>query len=181
MKKILHLITKKVGGLFIPENQLYYQAQKIYEDFTAMIGLNLLGPTTVQTDQARVSPGLRKAEKLYFETLRICRTKGLNYNAASVIYQIGLVKYLCGMLNEAIKMFEEALILFDQSIAEHPNARDSISMCHFYLGQCLCRAGSIEEGCTHIRTAINIDTALGDNRRIAAARHTLKQYTLLKD
>jgi tetratricopeptide (TPR) repeat protein len=158
-----------------PAHKAYNRAYTLYETYTGNIGLGLLGPTPKQVEVSRADPGLGEAEHLYHEALKLCREQGHKFNAAAVIYQLGLLKRLWGEPEQAIHLFEEAIEMFEGVVGEHPNARTSISMCHFYLGQTLLRAGRADDARRHLETAISLDKALGDDSRFAAAREMLQQ------
>lgn len=155
--------------------QLFQQARDIYDRYAQSVGLELLGPTREQQEQVRDHAGLAQAAELYQQSLRLCLQEGEEYNAAVVRHQLGLLKRLQGRFEEAVPCFEQALDGFRQSIGAKRNARSDLGVCHFYLGQAHLKAGDKRRARQHLESAIAVDEAIQDERRVDAAKTMLAE------
>jgi tetratricopeptide (TPR) repeat protein len=171
---MFHEFLQMIMGLVSPSSKVYDRAYRMYEMYVREIELDLLGPTPEQSRDARNVPELKEAKSLYSEALVICRQQGDGYNAAVVKYQIGLLYRLWGMPEEEIPCYEQALNQFEEQLSAHPNARLSISLSHFYLGQALIRTGREAKARSHLLMAEALDKSLEDDRRIPAIHVLLR-------
>jgi tetratricopeptide (TPR) repeat protein len=112
---------------------------------------------------------ITEIDELYDRALRASEEAGIPYNVACVVYQKGLLRRLVGDNGAAAALFRQAMSSFEAVLADHASARNSISMCHFYLGQALLRMGDYAGARKHLNTAISLDHAIGETSRLRAA------------
>jgi hypothetical protein len=117
---------------------------------------------------------LAESRALYAEAFEWSVCDGAVYNAAAVIYQLGLLERLLGNWVEASTRFRDALDRFERLVQDHPSARQAISMCHYYLGQALMRSQQSDAAVLHLDLAVQLNEAVGASTFCRAAR-TLRE------
>jgi len=158
-----------------PSHKAYDRAYRIYEEYAKRIKLDLLEPSPDQIDAARINLKLHEARELYEAALKICRETAQWYNAAVVVYQLGLLYRLWGKPQQVISHMQESLELCQNLVGDQPHTRHTISLCNFYLAQALMQTEHSAEAKKHLEMAKALDEMLGDHRRNRAIMDMLSR------
>lgn len=128
--------------------------------------------TDADHQRARADPSLLEAEAAYQHAIELTRDAEEEGDLAVALYQLGMLYHLQGRLAEGKSAFVESSRTMAAVPVPEPRATSGVE---YHLGLLALRAGSPAEARRRLRSALSIDTLVGDETAIALDRAALER------